>query len=153
MIERDGLFHRRFLIIRTKRSREAAKPELSLGVFKRAHVKWLRWCLVGVRGTGRWRVAGTRSRHSASECIMGRQARHRRPRSLLVHIMSCTRSERGASSQCPVCGQPHKPEGREWNYKACGFTGHRDIVGNPTNEQVIFPCSVMYLRPDPSFPV
>jgi putative transposase len=70
-----------------------------------------------------------------------------------AHIMSFTGSERGTSSQCPACGQKHKPKGRNWACKACGFVGHRDVVGSVNMhklafaEQVSFPRSVTYLRP------
>src|SRR6266700_6421371 len=70
-----------------------------------------------------------------------------------AHIMSFTGSERGSSSQCPVCGHKHKPKGRNWACKACGFSGHRDLVGAVNmhqlafSEHVIFPRSVTYLRP------
>jgi len=73
-----------------------------------------------------------------------------------AHIMSFTGSERGTSSQCPVCEHKHKPKGRNWACKACGFTGHRDVVGSVNmhalafDEHVIFPRSVTYLRPGPS---
>jgi len=69
------------------------------------------------------------------------------------HIMSFTGSERGTSSQCPVCEHKHKPKNRNWVCKACGFTGHRDIVGSVNmhklafNEHITFPRSVTYLRP------
>ncbi len=68
-------------------------------------------------------------------------------------IMSFTGSERGTSSQCPVCKHKHKPKGRNWACRKCGFTGHRDIVGSVNmhklafREQVSFPRSVTYLRP------
>jgi len=71
-------------------------------------------------------------------------------------IESFTGSERGTSSQCPVCKHRHKPKGRVWRCKKCGFTGHRDIVGSVNmhrlayEQQVIFPRSVTYLRPGPS---
>jgi putative transposase len=70
-----------------------------------------------------------------------------------VHIKSFTGSERGASSQCRVCGHRHKPQGRVWNCKRCGFRGHRDLVGSVNmhplayGEKVIFPRIVTYLRP------
>ncbi|HWS85301.1 MAG TPA: transposase [Ktedonobacteraceae bacterium] len=70
-----------------------------------------------------------------------------------AHIMSFTGSERGTSSQCPVCEHKHKPKGRNWACKACGFTGHRDIVGSVNmhriayDQKVLFPRSVTYLRP------
>ncbi len=68
-------------------------------------------------------------------------------------IKSFTGSERGTSSQCPVCKHKHKPKGRNWACRKCGFTGHRDIVGSVNMhpiafaEQVSFPRSVTYLRP------
>ena len=73
-----------------------------------------------------------------------------------AHILSFTGSERGTSSQCPRCGQKHKPKGRVWRCKHCGFIGHRDIVGSVNmhklayGSQVMFPRSVTYLRPGPS---
>ncbi len=77
-------------------------------------------------------------------------------KSKAAHIMSFTGSERGTSSQCPACGHKHKPKGRQWNCKKCGFSGHRDIVGSVNmhplayGEQVMFPRSVTYLRPSRS---
>ncbi len=70
-----------------------------------------------------------------------------------AHIMSFTGSERGTSSQCPVCGHKQKPKKRNWACRACGFTGHRDLVGSVNmhrlafDEYVTFPRSVTYLRP------
>ena len=46
-----------------------------------------------------------------------------------------------------------KPKGRNWVCKACGFTGHRDLVGSVNmypiayDQKVMFPRSVTYLRP------
>jgi putative transposase len=73
-----------------------------------------------------------------------------------AHIMSFTGSERGTSSRCPACGRHHKPNGRVWRCKQCGFTGHRDAVGSVNmhplayGTQVMFPRSVTYLRPGPA---
>jgi putative transposase len=70
-----------------------------------------------------------------------------------ARIESFTGSERGTSSQCPVCRQKHKPKGRVWKCRKCGFRGHRDIVGSVNmhrlayEQQVTFPRSVTYLRP------
>ena len=64
-----------------------------------------------------------------------------------------TEALRGTSSQCPCCGHKHKPKGRNWACRACGFTGHRDLVGSVNmhklayGSQVMFPRSVTYLRP------
>jgi len=50
-----------------------------------------------------------------------------------AHILSFTGSERGTSSQCPRCGHKHKPNGRVWHCKKCGFTGHREFHQLLTN--------------------
>ncbi|GLV60466.1 transposase [Dictyobacter sp. S3.2.2.5] len=70
-----------------------------------------------------------------------------------AHIECFTGSERGTSSQCPACGHKHKPRNRQWICKACGFSGHRDLVGSINmhaitfGERVPFPRSCTYLRP------
>jgi putative transposase len=70
-----------------------------------------------------------------------------------AHISCFTGSERGTSSQCPCCGYKQKPKGRNWVCRACGFTGHRDLVGSVNmhqlayGSQVRFPRSFTYLRP------
>jgi putative transposase len=70
-----------------------------------------------------------------------------------AHILSATSSERGTSSQCPRCGHRQKPKGRTWACRACGFTGHRDLVGSVNmhtlayGSHVMFPRSFTYLRP------
>ena len=71
-------------------------------------------------------------------------------------IESFTGSERGTSSQCPVCRHKHKPKGRVWRCRKCGFVGHRDIVGSVNMHRlaydtpVTFPLAVTYLRPGSS---
>src|ERR1051326_5222561 len=47
-------------------------------------------------------------------------------------IESFTGSERGTSSQCPVCGWKQKAQGRQWRCRnpECVFQGHRDVVGS-----------------------
>jgi hypothetical protein len=68
-------------------------------------------------------------------------------------IESFTGSERGTSSQCPVCRHRHKPRGRVWKCRNCGFVGHRDVVGSVNmhrlayDKAVTFPRAVTYLRP------
>ncbi len=70
-----------------------------------------------------------------------------------ARIESFTGSERGTSSQCPVCRHKHKPRGRVWKCRKCGFTGHRDVVGSINmhrmayDKPVTFPRAVTYLRP------
>lgn len=68
--------------------------------------------------------------------------------------ISCfTGTERGTSSQCPVCEHRHKPKGRNWKCQKCGFTGHRDLVGSVNMHpigfgvKIQFPKKIAYLRP------
>jgi len=66
-----------------------------------------------------------------------------------------TGSERGTSSRCPLCGNHQKPKGRTWRCKACGFAGHRDLVGSANMHEdnfgirIEFPeiRNTTYLRP------
>ena len=37
--------------------------------------------------------------------------------------------EHYTSKTCPNCGNRHKPKGRTYRCPACGFRGHRDVVG------------------------
>jgi putative transposase len=70
-----------------------------------------------------------------------------------AHISCFTGSERGTSSQCPGSGHKLKPKNRTWACRACGFTGHRDLVGSVNmhhgayGSHVKFPRSFTYLRP------
>ncbi|HEX6481469.1 MAG TPA: transposase [Ktedonobacteraceae bacterium] len=74
-------------------------------------------------------------------------------KSQAAHISCFTGSERGTSSRCPRCGHHHKPKGRNWVCRVCGFTGHRDLVGSVNMHRlafgthVEFPHSFTYLRP------
>jgi putative transposase len=36
-------------------------------------------------------------------------------------IACSTEDERGTSSWCPQCGHRHRPKGRDWQCKTCGF--------------------------------
>jgi putative transposase len=72
-------------------------------------------------------------------------------------IESFTGSERGTSSQCPVCGWKHKVKGRVWRCRnpQCAFVGHRDIVGSVNmhplafGQKVISPARITYQRAGP----
>jgi putative transposase len=44
-------------------------------------------------------------------------------------IQLVLQSERYTSQICPHCGHRHKPRGRVYTWRACGFSGHRDVVG------------------------
>ena len=61
-------------------------------------------------------------------------------------IVCFTGDERGTSSRCPVCGHRHKPKGRNWRCKACGFEGHRDIVGAVNMHQIAYGQVVPFLK-------
>jgi putative transposase len=73
-----------------------------------------------------------------------------------AHISCFTGSERGTSSQCPCCGHKHKPKNRNGACRACGFTGHRDLVGSVNMHKLAFgtqvnvPRSFTYLQPSSS---
>jgi putative transposase len=73
-----------------------------------------------------------------------------------ARIACFTGSERGTSSRCPVCGRKHKPKGRTWAGRICGFAGHRDLVGSVNMHPLAFgthpkfPRSFTYLRPGPA---
>ena len=77
-------------------------------------------------------------------------------KSTQARIKSFTGSEQGTSSQCPVCRHKHKPRGRVWKCRNCGFVGHRDVVGNVNmhrlayDQPVIFPRAITYLRSGPA---
>ena len=38
-------------------------------------------------------------------------------------------NEAYTSKTCPSCGNKHKPKGRVYRCRSCGFSGHRDVVG------------------------
>ena len=37
--------------------------------------------------------------------------------------------ERDTTKTCPQCGKKHKPRGRNYTCGRCGFSSHRDVVG------------------------
>jgi putative transposase len=83
----------------------------------------------------------------------GRDIDYLTHKSKQARISCSTGSERGTSSRCPRCGHKHKPRGRTWVCRKCGFRGHRDLVGSINMHQdafgvhLKFPRSFMYLRP------
>lgn len=85
----------------------------------------------------------------------GRDIDYLQYKSKQARIACFTGSERGTSSRCPCCGHRHKPRGRTWACRACGFHGHRDLVGSVNMHplaygmHVEFPRSFTYLRPGP----
>lgn len=99
--------------------------------------------------------SGRKHNQRMSQWEYGKDSDYLQQKAARAGISSFTGSERGTSSRCPVCGHKHKPQGRNWNCKACGFTGHRDLVGSVNmhsiafGETPTFPASqdVTYLRP------
>lgn len=102
--------------------------------------------------------AGRHHNQRMSQWEYGRDISYLTHKSKQDGISSFTGSERGTSSRCPVCGHKHKPRGRNWRCKACGFVGHRDLVGAANmhgiafGEKTTFPApeGVTYLRPGTS---
>jgi putative transposase len=72
-------------------------------------------------------------------------------------IESFTGSERGTSSQCPVCGWKQKAQGRQGRCRnpGCSFQGHRDVVGSVNmhllafGAKIAFPARITYQRAGP----
>ena len=103
----------------------------------------------------RRRAAGKKHNQRMSQWEYGRDIRYLLQKLKRVGIACFTGSERGTSSRCPQCGHRHKPKGRVWHCKACGFAGHRDLVGSVNMHEdnfeklVTFPSlrETTYLRP------
>ena len=105
----------------------------------------------GVRAQRR----GRKQNQRMSQWEYGKDIDYLSHKSQLAGMTCFTGTERGTSSRCPSCGHGHKPKGRVWRCKACGFVGHRDLVGSVNmheiafGEKVLFPerRSTTYLRP------
>lgn len=101
------------------------------------------------------RRSGRHHNQRVSQWEYGRDIDYLTHKSRQAGISSFSGTERGTSSRCPECGHKHKPSGRVWACKACGFTGHRDLVGSINMHEIAFgvkptfPVSkeVTYLRP------
>jgi putative transposase len=106
----------------------------------------------------RKRRSGRHHNQRMSQWEYGRDIDYLTHKIELAGMSSFTGSERGTSSRCPACGHRHKPKGREWTCKACGFRGHRDLVGSINmhpiafGEKPMFPVAsaITYLRPGTS---
>ena len=97
--------------------------------------------------------SGRHHNQRMSQWEYGKDIQYLQQKSEQDRIVCFTGDERGTSSRCPVCGHRHKPKGRNWRCKACGFEGHRDIVGavnmHPIayGQVVPFPQRITYHRP------
>jgi putative transposase len=100
-------------------------------------------------------ACGRKHNQRMSQWEYGKDINYLEHKSKKAAIECFNGSERGTSSHCPECGAKHKPSGRNWNCKACGFSGHRDVVGGVNmhplafDEKVKFPSlkDITYLRP------
>lgn len=105
------------------------------------------------------RRSGRHHNQRMSQWEYGKDINYLTHKSKTAGIASFNGTERGTSSHCPVCGHKHKPKGRTWSCTACGFEGHRDLVGSINMHQIAFgtkptfPVSkdVTYLRPGTAF--
>ena len=101
----------------------------------------------------RSKPCGRHHNQRMSQWEYGRDIDYLQQKSEQDRIVCFTGDERGTSSRCPVCGHRHKPKGRNWRCKACGFVGHRDIVGAVNMHPIAygrvvpFPQRITYLRP------
>jgi putative transposase len=103
------------------------------------------------------RDSGRRHNQRMSQWEYGRDLAYLIYKSKQAHIESFTGSERGTSSQCPVCGRKQKVKGRVWRCRNpyCSFEGHRDVVGSVNmhpiafGNKIDFPAQVTYQRPGP----
>lgn len=99
--------------------------------------------------------SGRHHNQRMSQWEYGRDIKYLTHKSGQAGISSFSGTERGTSSRCPKCGHKHKPKGRNWTCRACGFSGHRDLVGSINMHAIAFgqtptfpvAQAVTYLRP------
>jgi putative transposase len=106
----------------------------------------------------RKRRSGRHHNQRMSQWEYGKDIAYLEHKSKQAGISSFNGTERGTSSHCPKCGHKHKPKGRNWTCRACGFIGHRDLVGSINMHAIAFgqtptfpvAKAVTYLRPGTS---
>ena len=97
--------------------------------------------------------SGRRHNQRMARWEMGKDLDYLGHKAERARITCSTGDERGTSSRCPCCGHRHRPKGRTWQCRKCGFEGHRDVVGatnmhvNGFGRKVTFPAAVTYRRP------
>jgi putative transposase len=103
----------------------------------------------------RTKNAGRHHNQRLSQWEYGRDIDYLKHKCEQSRIVCFTGTERGTSSQCPVCGHRQRPKSREWVCRKCGFRGHRDVVGSVNlhpiayGDKIAFPQRITYLRPGP----
>ncbi|MGO8947179.1 MAG: RNA-guided endonuclease InsQ/TnpB family protein [Ktedonobacterales bacterium] len=105
----------------------------------------------------RQRTRGRHHNQRLSGWEYGRDLAYLTSKAKAASIESFTGSERGTSSQCPVCGWKHKVKGRVWRCRnpQCAFVGHRDVVGSVNmhplafGTTIAFPARITYQRAGP----
>jgi putative transposase len=103
----------------------------------------------------RQRGAGHHHNQRMSQWAYGKDIDYLRHKMELAGLSRLTGSQRGTSARCPACGHRHKPQGREWTCKACGFRGQRDLVGSINmhpiafGEKPMFPAAYAITYPRP----
>ncbi|PKL75594.1 MAG: hypothetical protein CVV27_14570 [Candidatus Melainabacteria bacterium HGW-Melainabacteria-1] len=103
----------------------------------------------------RQKRAGRKHNQRMSNWEYGKDIQYLKDKSKQAGIHCFTGTERGTSSQCPECQHRQKPKGRQWVCRACGFCGHRDVVGSVNmhpiafDAKIGFPTNITYLRPGP----
>jgi len=66
------------------------------------------------------------ARQKVSQMETGRIKQYLTYKAAEAGIATVFVNERGTSSNCPVCGNTHKPKGREFRCTSCGYVAHRD---------------------------
>jgi putative transposase len=94
----------------------------------------------------RTRDSGRHHNGRMAQWEYGRDIDYLTHKSMQARILSFTGSERGTSSRCPRCKHTHKPRGRNWVCRKCGFRGHRDLVGSVNMHQDAFGIHLKYPR-------
>ena len=100
----------------------------------------------------RKRPSGRKHNQRMSQWEYGKDRQYLEEKSRKAGMECFNGTERGTSSHCPSCGHRHRPKGRKWACKKCGFRGHRDVVGavnmHPLayGEKIAFPSQITYRR-------
>lgn len=153
--------HRRLQLVRQKRSRLAKRRirdkrhKATRAVIDFCVRKGVGRLFVGDPRGVRDRRRGRHHNQRMARWEMGKDLSYLGHKAERAAIMCSTGDERGTSSRCPCCGHRHKPHGRLWACRRCGFAGPRDVVGavnmHPLafSQTVTFPALVTYRRPGP----